>query len=213
MEAKRQRQRYRNRVRTNPNPPRPPNSWIIYRQDKDVLFRQSHPHLTNGEISKMIAERWGRETDEVKSIYRERAEEEKRKHELLYPGYRYQPRRRDDITRKPLTRHSMGKMNGFVSDNDSSSSASWYSGDAFLPEKKARLRKRKGFGSKDFFEGDEDEFVSENDSDSEWNEEYGEDEDGIRDSSVSGETVVFSMDEVKRNNAKLLREVNIVKGS
>ena len=43
---------------------------------------------------------WQAEPDEVRSTFKQLAEDEKKRHLELHPGYRYQPRKRTDRKRK-----------------------------------------------------------------------------------------------------------------
>lgn len=80
---------------TKPHPehiPRPPNKFMLYRSAmlkklKQVENSEKHQAL----LSKEVAELWAAEPQEVKDMFGRLAEEEKRKHQLKYPGYVYQP--------------------------------------------------------------------------------------------------------------------------
>ncbi|KAJ2543655.1 hypothetical protein EV175_005962, partial [Coemansia sp. RSA 1933] len=56
---------------------RPPNSFILYRSDKLRELVQKFPELKQTQISKMCAENWKNETDEVKDFYRRKQQEAK----------------------------------------------------------------------------------------------------------------------------------------
>ncbi|BFZ55098.1 hypothetical protein PYCC9005_002137 [Savitreella phatthalungensis] len=74
---------------------RPLNSFMLYRKDK-----QHHVDSNNHQsISKIIGEMWRNETAEVKLFYDRLAQSERRKHQELYPGYKFQPKK------KPNPRH------------------------------------------------------------------------------------------------------------
>lgn len=68
-------------------------AFILYRQhhQTDVIAR--NPGLPNPNISKIIGEQWGKESDAVKNSWKKLALEEKQRHSIQYPDYRYQPRR------------------------------------------------------------------------------------------------------------------------
>ncbi|KAI8904918.1 hypothetical protein DFJ77DRAFT_443834 [Powellomyces hirtus] len=72
---------------------RPANSWILYRQEKHPIVLAQNEGISNNEISKVVAEWWKKEPDEVKNVYKSRAEEERRRHRLLHPDYKYAPRK------------------------------------------------------------------------------------------------------------------------
>ncbi|KAI8591789.1 high mobility group box domain-containing protein, partial [Geranomyces variabilis] len=72
---------------------RPANSWILYRQEKHPIVLAQNEGITNNEISKVVAEWWRNEPDDVKNVYKCRAEEERRRHRILHPDYKYAPRK------------------------------------------------------------------------------------------------------------------------
>jgi hypothetical protein len=67
--------------------PRPANAFIIYRRDKHFLVT----HHDNNVVSKIIAEMWRHETEEIRSLYYQKAEQEKKDHFLKFPDYKYRP--------------------------------------------------------------------------------------------------------------------------
>jgi len=73
--------------------PRPRNAFILYRQHHQASVAANNPGLANPEISKLIGEQWREQPDDVKESWKRLAEEEKVRHQQLYPDYRYQPRR------------------------------------------------------------------------------------------------------------------------
>ena len=89
---------------TRPNhTPRPPNSFILYRKDKHAeIISQNFTEkiLNNNTISRLVADMWRKESDHVKALYASKAEEEKQKHFLKYPNYKYQPRKNGKKTCK-----------------------------------------------------------------------------------------------------------------
>ncbi|KAJ1887097.1 hypothetical protein LPJ66_009293 [Kickxella alabastrina] len=56
---------------------RPPNSFILYRSDKLRELVKLHPELKQTQISKMCAENWKIESEEVKDCYRRKQQEAK----------------------------------------------------------------------------------------------------------------------------------------
>ncbi|KAJ1980636.1 slightly ste11-like protein [Dimargaris verticillata] len=87
--------RTRSRSRSSPNHiPRPRNAFIIYRQEKHQHVAQACPPNTpNKEISKIIGDMWKNEPEVVKTEYHRQAEQEKKNHATMYPGYKYCPRK------------------------------------------------------------------------------------------------------------------------
>ncbi|KAJ2464212.1 hypothetical protein GGI03_003368 [Coemansia sp. RSA 2337] len=56
---------------------RPPNSFILYRSDKLRELVKMFPELKQTQISKMCADNWKNETEEVKEAYRRKQQEAK----------------------------------------------------------------------------------------------------------------------------------------
>ncbi|KAI8922065.1 hypothetical protein DFJ77DRAFT_505831 [Powellomyces hirtus] len=71
--------------------PRPSNSFMTYRMDKQHEVLAYHAGANNKDISVIIGEMWRKETQPVKEYYRKKAEEGRKEHALRYPGYRYTP--------------------------------------------------------------------------------------------------------------------------
>ncbi|RDA93795.1 hypothetical protein CP533_6354 [Ophiocordyceps camponoti-saundersi (nom. inval.)] len=76
-----------------PKIPRPRNAFILYRQHHQAQVTADNPKLSNPDISKIIGDKWKKESDGVKQNWKRLAEEEKQRHQNQYPNYRYQPRR------------------------------------------------------------------------------------------------------------------------
>ena len=82
-------------------PRRPANAWILYRSDKMKILKPtepSAPRRTQADISKLIAEMWRNETEEVKKYYETLSDLAKAEHHAQYPTYRFQPAKK---TEKP----------------------------------------------------------------------------------------------------------------
>src|SRR6266498_3110002 len=73
-------------------PPRPPNAFILYRQAKQPIITRERGNISNNDISKLLAELWRNETDEVRLYWRKVADRKKMEHMQLYPGYVFRPR-------------------------------------------------------------------------------------------------------------------------
>lgn len=78
--------------------PRPPNPWILYRADKARELVNSK--LTQAEVSRLIAQMWRNETPEVRAHYERLAEIKKEEHRRRYPGYRFQPLKKEEKERQ-----------------------------------------------------------------------------------------------------------------
>ncbi|KAF9183802.1 hypothetical protein BGZ51_003756, partial [Haplosporangium sp. Z 767] len=70
--------------------PRPPNSFILYRKEHAV----NYPKLTAAELSRILGERWSKETPERKAHYARLAKVAEREHSLKYPEYKFCPAKR-----------------------------------------------------------------------------------------------------------------------
>ncbi|CAG8466610.1 1057_t:CDS:2 [Acaulospora morrowiae] len=90
--------------RKKPYIPRPPNSFILYRQHHHPLILNQHPGINNSEISRIIADHWRKLSDQERDEWKKKAEEAKEKHMKAWPDYKYQPRRRvvGPTFKKPL---------------------------------------------------------------------------------------------------------------
>ena len=83
-------------------PPRPPNSWILYRayMMKNLQPRDSRERrLSQSEMSSLISSMWKVATAETKREFEELAERLKLEHQVKYPGYKYQPRKKEEKER------------------------------------------------------------------------------------------------------------------
>ncbi|KAG0258911.1 hypothetical protein BG011_002997 [Mortierella polycephala] len=70
--------------------PRPPNSFILYRKENAV----NYPKLTAAELSRILGERWSKETPERKAHYARLAKIAEHEHSLKYPEYKFCPAKR-----------------------------------------------------------------------------------------------------------------------
>ncbi|KAL8867997.1 MAG: hypothetical protein Q9174_005286 [Haloplaca sp. 1 TL-2023] len=83
---------------------RPPNAFIVYRQQHHAVMVAANPGLHNNQISVALGKQWQNETPEVKAAYKAMADEIKRKHLLAHPGYQYQPRKPAEKKRRMTRR-------------------------------------------------------------------------------------------------------------
>lgn len=83
-------------------PPRPPNAWILYRSDK---LRElpppapNQPRRAQADVSKLISHMWKHESEYVRAEYERLADVKKAEHQALYPGYRFQPMKKEEKER------------------------------------------------------------------------------------------------------------------
>ncbi|KAL1903377.1 slightly ste11-like protein [Sporothrix stenoceras] len=76
-----------------PKIPRPRNVFMLYRQSHQASVVARNPGIANPDISKIIGHMWRTSDNGTKAYWKQRAEEEKKRHRELYPDYRYQPKR------------------------------------------------------------------------------------------------------------------------
>ena len=81
-------------------PPRPPNAWILYRSAKCALVREPNERLSQAAVSKRVSIMWRNETETIRRQYEREAETKKAEHQVLYPGYRFCPKRKQTKSRK-----------------------------------------------------------------------------------------------------------------
>jgi hypothetical protein len=104
--------------------PRPPNAFILYRQERHPLLKLEHPEYHNNDICKfawpfsvkksctnlmpavILGKRWKSEPDEVKAHYKQLADEIKAKHMQEHPDYQYAPRKPSEKKRRMTARRA-----------------------------------------------------------------------------------------------------------
>lgn len=81
---------------------RPPNAFMLFRSDfwakeklKDEPIERDHR-----DISRIAAICWNELDEEIKAVYRKKAEEQKKLHRLQHPEYRFSPIRQETVTRR-----------------------------------------------------------------------------------------------------------------
>ncbi|VUC36960.1 unnamed protein product [Clonostachys rosea] len=75
-----------------PRIPRPPNSWILYRQAKSRELSGAagrYAGMTASELSTVISQMWHQAPPDEREYWQERAREEERLHKQRYPDYKY----------------------------------------------------------------------------------------------------------------------------
>ena len=74
---------------------RPPNPFMLFRSyiNDTKLLNLKH----QGDLSAHVAKLWNVMSEEKKDEWRVKADEEKRKHKLMYPGYSFQPGKKQRI--------------------------------------------------------------------------------------------------------------------
>lgn len=79
---------------------RPLNSFMIYRKSRYHDVAAQSGDCNNISVSRIIARLWAAEPENVKQHYQELAAEEKRRHQAMYPWYKYRPRKKNHLKDK-----------------------------------------------------------------------------------------------------------------
>jgi hypothetical protein len=80
--------------------PRPMNSFILYRRDKNTEFINKGIKMDNSELSKTLGKMWREEPEEIREYYQKLSREASKQHKRMYPNYRYKPRKHREIRRR-----------------------------------------------------------------------------------------------------------------
>ncbi|RIB02828.1 hypothetical protein C2G38_2124385 [Gigaspora rosea] len=75
---------------------RPQNAFILYRKDYQDEVKEEHPEANFQRISKIVGERWAKESDKIKNQYILLADLCGRVHSELFPDYKFKPRPKED---------------------------------------------------------------------------------------------------------------------
>ncbi|KAF9070808.1 hypothetical protein BDP27DRAFT_1362276 [Rhodocollybia butyracea] len=118
--------------------PRPRNSWIIFRSERSEAIKRDEGKVPAQLVSKIVSEEWSSMTVEMKKLWAQRAEAEKRAHKKKFPDYRYQPTRRVlKATKSPgereLSTLSSDSWASGITDRSSSSPPSAHASDSRPP--------------------------------------------------------------------------------
>ncbi|KAI9317715.1 hypothetical protein BX666DRAFT_1940156 [Dichotomocladium elegans] len=84
--------------------PRPMNCFLAFRLAKQSEILSHYPGANHRDISKILARLWKGISEDEKEPYRELARLAKAEHSRLYPGYRYQPKKKGERKRRRYTR-------------------------------------------------------------------------------------------------------------
>ncbi|RMZ78557.1 hypothetical protein DV737_g3840, partial [Chaetothyriales sp. CBS 132003] len=103
--------------------PRPPNSFILYRQEYHPKLKAQNPGLHNNDISVILGKQWAYEPESVKEKYKARANAIKKQHAVENPGYQYAPRRPYEKKRR-MTARKLAQLESAVNDQTQGSADS-----------------------------------------------------------------------------------------
>jgi sRNA-binding carbon storage regulator CsrA len=68
---------------------KPPNAFIIYRSEIYKHIKNEYPNATSRKLSQIIGNMWNNQSEENKSYYIKKANAIKKKHNKIYPRYKY----------------------------------------------------------------------------------------------------------------------------
>nr|QQL94653.1 MAT1-2-1 protein [Morchella rufobrunnea] len=80
--------------------PRPMNAFIIYRNTEMKAVREKYPGIGNNDVSRIIGQRWRELDPKIRAHYKELAAKSAREHQVKHPGYKYTPRKPEDVVRR-----------------------------------------------------------------------------------------------------------------
>lgn len=110
---------------------RPMNAFMVWAQVARKDLSLKNPTLHNAQLSKTLGKMWHQLTDEQKVPFSLEASRLKNEHKLMYPDYRYQPRRRTKLVATNITNIDVEIEKKPVTNNDI----------YFVPKDVARKRK------------------------------------------------------------------------
>ncbi|KNE56021.1 hypothetical protein AMAG_01864 [Allomyces macrogynus ATCC 38327] len=74
-----------------PPPKRPKNQFFLYKEAKSAQL--VNPPKRKQELNRLLGALWHQESDDVKQFYKDKFEEEKRRHHEAYPNFQYHPKK------------------------------------------------------------------------------------------------------------------------
>nr|AKG96281.1 putative MAT1-2-1 mating type protein [Knightiella splachnirima] len=80
--------------------PRPPNAFILYRQQHHPLIRDQNPGMHNNQISVILGAQWRGADNQTRQYFQNMAKVLKIKHLKEHPEYSYQPRKPSEKKRR-----------------------------------------------------------------------------------------------------------------
>ncbi|CUS14498.1 unnamed protein product [Tuber aestivum] len=82
---------------------RPANAFILFRTERMGSIKSQYPGIGNNDIfsiAKILGRMWRDSPDEAKEVYKAKARQLAISHKLIYPNYKYTPRRPYEILRR-----------------------------------------------------------------------------------------------------------------
>lgn len=67
---------------------------MLWTQDNRSLLFKQNPTLSNATISKLLGQKWNQLSNKEKQIYKDKAEQIKMQHKVIYPNYIYTPKQK-----------------------------------------------------------------------------------------------------------------------
>ncbi|KAI3323783.1 hypothetical protein HD806DRAFT_543952 [Xylariaceae sp. AK1471] len=80
---------------------RPENSFMLYRKDNCGAIKAQFPGIPNGQVSRIIADRWNGMSEAAQKPWRDEAARLKAEFNRLHPDYKYQPDRKAKSGKRP----------------------------------------------------------------------------------------------------------------
>ena len=104
-----------------PHITRPPNCFMLWSCEMRKNIAKTNPKINNTDISTLLGQMWMNMSNECKLQYRQKADNVKHVHKLLYPDYKYTPKSKtktlEKITKKncikKYTRNTIKKIKSF----------------------------------------------------------------------------------------------------
>ncbi|KAG4305015.1 hypothetical protein PORY_001690 [Pneumocystis oryctolagi] len=87
-------------------PPRPPNAFILYRQNQQAHVLRQNANLCNNDVSRIVGNMWNDESPLIKQRFHKLAQEMKEQHRAMYPMYRYCPRKTSERKKRVKTKQT-----------------------------------------------------------------------------------------------------------
>ncbi|CAG8747870.1 23420_t:CDS:1 [Racocetra persica] len=101
------------------SPPRPQNAFVLFRRDFAAKLKQKEMKMKTGEISRLAAEEWHKQPQNVLCFFEFLENLAKEKHKLMYPDYKFLPKKRKEKSIKIIKVEHEKAQNSNATDNSS----------------------------------------------------------------------------------------------